>query len=181
MKQKKWTDSFLNLFDDDAADTATIQKDISDMFDTVQEKIKAVAKATNVDEVVSSIKESLSKILSDLGKKYGELRENIEKVGGPVELIKACWSLDIMETDEISFEEIIAWVKKYLDPQKHSGACIYLKKEAFSKKRQLHVCFLDKHNEPMLDGSEIHLVVNAKACDRGLKDAFGNKDMVVLK
>lgn len=45
----------------------------------------------------------------------------------------------------------------------------------------LHLCFLDKEGNPLLDGGARHKVVHCKMIDETLSRQFGNKDMIILK
>ena len=101
-----------------------------------------------------------------------------------MENIKEAWNLEEIKTDELSLEKCISLVKKEFNQKLHSSACILDKKDVDrnSKYRfEIHICFLDKNNEPMLKGNAKHWIIYTNALDKDLLNQFAGKDMILLK
>lgn len=98
--------------------------------------------------------------------------------------IKLAWNLEEIQIEELSLEKCISLVKKEFNQKLYSSACILDKKDVDrnSKYRfEIHICFLDKNNEPMLKGNAKHWIIYANSLDKDLLNQFGDKDMVILK
>lgn len=141
------------------------------MKDKLEELLKELLKVVKVkagesaEEVLSIIKNHLSDVIS-------------------LENIKEAWNLEEIKTEELSLEKCISLVKKEFNQKLHSSACILDKKDVDrnSKYRfEIHICFLDKNNEPMLKGNAKHWIIYTNALDKDLLNQFAGKDMILLK
>lgn len=141
------------------------------MNDKLEELLKELLKVVKVkagesaEEVLKIIKEHLSDVIS-------------------LENIKEAWNLEEIKTDELSLEKCISLVKKEFNQKLHSSACILDKKDVDrgSKYRfEIHICFLDKNNEPMLNGNAKHWIIYTNALDKDLLNQFAGKDMILLQ
>lgn len=128
-------------------------------------KVVKIKAGESAEEVLSIIKNHLLDVIS-------------------VENIKEAWNLEEIKTDELSLEKCISLVKKEFNQKLHSSACILDKKDVDrnSKYRfEIHICFLDKNNEPMLKGNAKHWIIYTNALDKDLLNQFAGKDMILLK
>lgn len=139
------------------------------MKDKLEELLKELLKVVKVkagesaEEVLSIIKNHLLDVIS-------------------VENIKEAWNLEEIKTDELSLEKCISLVKKEFNQKLYSSACILNKKDIDSKyKFEIHICFLDKNNEPMLKGNAKHWIIYTNALDKDLLNQFAGKDMILLQ
>lgn len=124
-------------------------------------KIKA---GESAEEVLNLIKNHLLDIIS-------------------VENIKQAWNLKEIKTEDLSLEQCISLVKKEFNQKLYSSACI-LKKDADRNSKykfEIHICFLDKNDEPMLNGNTLHWIVYTNKLDSNLLNQFSDKDMILLK
>lgn len=124
-------------------------------------KIKA---GESAEEVLNLIKNHLLDIIS-------------------VENIKQAWNLKEIKTEELYLEQCISLVKKEFNQKLYSSACI-LKKDADRNSKykfEIHICFLDKNDEPMLNGNTLHWIVYTNKLDSNLLNQFSDKDMILLK
>ncbi|TXJ19677.1 hypothetical protein EPJ79_00530 [Brachyspira aalborgi] len=126
-------------------------------------KVVKVKAGESAEEVLKIIKEHLSDAIS-------------------LENIKEAWNLEEIKTEELSLEKCISLVKKEFNQKLHSSACILNKKDIDGKyKFEIHICFLDKNNEPMLKGNAKHWIVYTNKLDSSLLNQFAGKDMILLK
>lgn len=129
-----------------------------------------------LDAVKVKAGESAKEVLNMIKNHIEDLIDNIS-----IEDIKECWNLTEKEIEELSLEKCISIVKKEFNQKLYSSACI-LKKECKSKyKFEIHICFLDKANEPMLNGNASHWIIHTNKLDNNLLNQFGSKDMIILK
>lgn len=126
-------------------------------------KVVKIKAGESAEEVLSIIKNHLLDVIS-------------------VENIKEAWNLEEINTDELSLEKCISLVKKEFNQKLYSSACILNKKDIDSKyKFEIHICFLDKNNEPMLKGNAKHWIIYTNSLDKDLLNQFAGKDMILLK
>lgn len=134
--------------------------------------------------------ELLKKLLELITVKMGEsvevvlntIKNMLENI--TLENIKTAWNLEEKKIEELSLEECISLVKKEFNPKLYSSACILKKKDVdrTSKyKFEIQICFLDKDNEPMLNGNAKHWIIYTNALDKDLLNQFAGKDMILLK
>lgn len=134
--------------------------------------------------------ELIKKLLKVVKIKTGEsvevvlntIKNMIENI--TLEDIKIAWNLEEIKIEKLSLEECISLVKKEFNPKLYSSACILKKKDVdrTSKyKFEIQICFLDKNNEPMLNGNAKHWIIYTNALDKDLLNQFAGKDMVILK
>lgn len=134
--------------------------------------------------------ELLKKLLELITVKMGEsvevvlntIKNMLENI--TLEDIKIAWNLEEIKIEKLSLEECISLVKKEFNPKLYSSACILKKKDVdrTSKyKFEIQICFLDKNNEPMLNGNAKHWIIYTNALDKDLLNQFAGKDMVILK
>lgn len=127
-------------------------------------KIVKIKAGESAEEVLNLIKNNLLDIIS-------------------VENIKQAWNLKEIKTEELSLEQCISLVKKEFNQKLYSSACI-LKKDANRNSKykfEMHICFLDKNDEPMLNGNTLHWIVYTNKLDSNLLNQFSDKDMILLK
>lgn len=127
-------------------------------------KIVKIKAGESAEEVLNIIKNRLLEIIS-------------------LENIKKAWNLKEMEIEELSLEQCISLVKKEFNQKLYSSACILRKDvDRNSKYRfEIHICFLDKNNEPMLNGNTLHWIVYTNKLDSNLLNQFSDKDMILLQ
>lgn len=127
-------------------------------------KIVKIKAGESAEEVLNLIKNNLLDIIS-------------------VENIKQAWNLKEIKTEELSLEQCISLVKKEFNQKLYSSACI-LKKDANRNSKykfEMHICFLDKNDEPMLNGNTLHWIVYTNKLDSNLLNQFSDKDMILLQ
>ena len=162
-----------------------IKEAAENMIKNVKNKIQEenFAPDENVESIFSTIndfiQEQFENIRSKLPEKFEQINEGIKQFGGINNVIKYCWVLEERKTNLFTFEQLLEWSKKNLDSTKHSAVCLYVIKKANPK--EFHVCFLDKNNQPLLKGTDKHLIVYADDIDNDLADLLGTKDMLLLK
>ena len=137
------------------------------------------------------LEELLKELLKEVKIKAGESAEEILKIIKnnlldiiSLENIKEAWNLEEINIEELSLEKCISLVKKEFNQKLYSSACILDKKDVdrSSKYRfEIHICFLDKNNEPMLKGNAKHWIIYTNALDKDLLNQFAGKDMILLK
>lgn len=127
-------------------------------------KIVKIKAGESAEEVLNIIKNRLLEIIS-------------------LENIKKAWNLKEIKTEELSLEQCISLVKKEFNQKLYSSACI-LKKDADRNSKyefEIHICFLDKNDEPMLNGNTLHWIVYTNKLDSNLLNQFSDKDMILLQ
>ncbi|WP_020004356.1 hypothetical protein [Brachyspira innocens] len=146
------------------------------------------------DELVDSVKKALKNVTVNTGESVKNIVEKIEKeisdtinnvqVDELFRALKIAWKLEELHMDTLSLEKCIALVKKEFNPKLYSSACI-LDNSSTNKsnkyKFEIQICFLDKNNEPLLNGDAKHWVIYTNSLDRDLLSQFGDKNMIVLK
>ena len=120
----------------------------------------------HLDVFLKGFKEIASKI-SDV----------IAELGGQGAIFKTAWNVEEEETPILKFEDVVRWAKTNFNPVKHSAVCLTRLKTA----NEYHLVFLDKNQNPLLDGTEKHKIFYAKDLDDALKAQLQGKDMLVLK
>lgn len=167
--------------------------------------LKGLLNSQNIEMFISQVKEKISptlqmvaenldnlstvkkKLEQDIKSKIRETFPNGEEIlhsideEGFTTLISYFWNLEEESIEILTLEHVITWIKAHFNSKDHSAACLYIFKTGFLTAKEYHVCFLDKEERPMLDGSEKHLIVHAKKCDAALLEQIGNKNMVVFK
>lgn len=124
-----------------------------------------------------SIKDILEKL--NLGDEFNRVPE--EKL---IEELKKSWNLEELELEELTLEKCIELVKSEFNPKKNASACILNKNnidKSIKFKYEIHICFIDNKNEPILDGGSKRWLIYTNKLDNNLINQFGNKDMIVLK
>jgi len=107
------------------------------------------------------------------------IKKQLELRGSEIntETIKIFWNYSEINVDEYSFNELLSWVKENI-PSNIKRACVY--KDTLGTLIQLHICYFNENDEPILNGDFPHLVVNTLSLDNVLSEKFGDKDMLVL-
>ena len=122
-------------------------------------------------------------LLMELGDIINEAKKNCEELlaytGSWENLVKYAWNYEEKRSFNYSLEDAIKWFKANMPPDA-SGGCIY-KKSLKTREIVLHHCFIDKDNNPKLDGSVPHRVVYTIQLSQDLEQQFQNKDMLVFK
>jgi hypothetical protein len=138
------------------ADSGSIIKDINDQCGNLLKK--------GVDFTV----ETIDKILRSI--------KNIN-----LETVKMAWNYEEKYCPELTLEETIKWFKMNL-PQKNVKGCLIITKEDLSKHQlELHQCFIDEKNEPMLGAGNPHRFIITQRKDDDLNAQFGEKKMIVFQ
>lgn len=143
------------------------------------EKVLREAIETATIKAGESLKNVFNKIQSDIKNKLENT--STEDI---LSYIKIAWNLEEIEIEELSLEKCISLVKKEFNQKLYSSSCILDKKDVDrnSKYRfEIHICFLDKNNEPMLKGNAKHWIIYTNKLDRDLSNQFGSEDMIILK
>ena len=104
--------------------------------------------------------------------------ELLSYTGSWENLVKYAWNYEEKRCLKYSLEDAIKWFKANM-PSDASGGCIY--KKSSTKEIVLHHCFIDKNNEPRLDGTTPHRIVYTIQLSQDLEQQFQNKDMLVFK
>lgn len=141
------------------------------------------------EKMYAELVEQLTISFKEFAKKYGaKILEECNKIlSNAPEILAEAWGLEEKNVDTFSLEDCISWAKNNISPEYSSA--VVLKQEnspEFSfgeRKRRLdiHVYFMDRQNNPVLDGSKPHLLVHCDGLDSSLSEGFGKKDMLVLK
>ncbi|MEB3191906.1 MAG: hypothetical protein VKL42_16315 [Snowella sp.] len=146
----------------------------------------------NEDKIFSEIQDFLETLIPDLAQlasvSFFNLTEDIKKrVEGlkrlnpstMERLIKTAWNLEEKHCSEYSLEEAIKWIK--LNKPSEATGGILLKMSPSDKDIVLHHCFIDKDQNPLLDGKHPHRIVYTREISEDLSRQFGEKDMLVFK
>lgn len=146
------------------------------------------------DDLVDSVKKALKNITISAGESarniIGKIEKEISDTINDVQIdelfkaLKVAWKLEELEMDTLSLEKCIALVKKEFNPKLYSSACILDNSNANKSNKykfEIQICFLDKNNEPLLNGDAKHWVIYTNSLDRDLLSQFGDKNMIVLK
>lgn len=147
------------------------------------------------DSIKEIIKEKAPRLMSiaeeevadRLKQKIGDLLENIS-YDTLIQLIKLAWNFEEKYQENYGLEDAIKWFKSN-HPGKQYLACILMSvKLEITKLKEipdmisLHHCFIETEtNNPVLDGSLPYRVVKTLTLKDDLKNAFGNKDMIILR
>jgi len=126
----------------------------------------------NID--IEDIKKFLN---SDVNELLKELKDKVDFVLKE-EHLKMVWNYEEKNTTKYSFNEAVKWFKFNM-PQGIKTAAIY--KDKKDEVINLHLCFLNENNEPLLKGDYPHLVVKTMEIDNEFIANFGDKDLIVLK
>ncbi len=169
-------------------------KDILDDGLDLKESIEKIAKETvkdigknanvkNIDagKIANAFKAMLLKKLSSIGKDISssikDYNQIIQEMGGFTEILKTAWNLEEKDVDILTFEMIISWTKQNFNQREYSGACLIRNKS----KTEYNLFFLDKNDNPLLDGSAKHIIFYSKKIDDDLKMQLSDKDMLLIK
>ena len=143
------------------------------------EKVLREAIETATIKAGETAKDIFNKLQSDIKNKI----ENAS-TDDILSFIKLAWNLEEIKTEELSLEKCISLVKKEFNQKLYSSACILDKKDVDRSGKyrfEIHICFLDKNNEPILNGNAKHWIIYANSLDKDLLNQFAGKDMILLK
>ena len=138
-------------------------------------------------EILSSIKIKTGETVNDIVDRVKiNLKDKIDNINSDDLIIffKRAWNLDELEMDTLTLEKCIYFVKKEFNPKLYSSACILDSKNVNrnSKYRfEIHICFLDKNDNAILNGNAKHWIIHTNTLDKDLLNQFGSKDMIILK
>ncbi|MCL6591956.1 MAG: hypothetical protein K6U80_18655 [Firmicutes bacterium] len=108
-----------------------------------------------------------------------KILRNIKNIN--LETVKMAWNYEEKYCPELTLEETIKWFKMNL-PQKNLRGCLIITKEDPSKNQlELHQCFIDEKNEPMLGAGNPHRFIITQRKDNDLNAQFGDKKMIVFQ
>jgi hypothetical protein len=127
----------------------------------------AQVSSTSFEELINGLK-------NEVGSKFNLSRDSAERI------LKIAWNYNEKNCEEYSLEEAIKWFKLNL-PKNASGGVLLKIASTNSGELKLHHCFIDTDENPLLDGSYPHLVVNVLKLSENLGNQFGDKDMIILK
>lgn len=142
---------------------------------------------TYLKDIISKLKIKAGKTANDVvDKVYVDIKKKIDNISADdiFSTLKIAWNLEELEMDTLSLEKCILFVKKEFKPELYSSACILDKKNVDRRSKyrfEIHICFLDKKNEPILNGNAKHWIIHTNTLDKDLLNQFGNKDMIILK
>lgn len=141
-------------------------------------------------EILEQLKiKSGESVVNILDKVKDDIKSKIDNISVDDILsgIKTAWNLKEIKTEELSLEKCISLIKSEFNPKLYSSACIIKKDISDIKKYKfkIHICFLDKNDEPILNGNALHWIIHTNKLDNNLLNQFGskdnNKDMIILK
>ena len=165
---------------------------LDDMFknaEKLKERIEKIAKesigetarkkgnSTSFYDFIENFKKCIDSFFNTLKEGASKRLKIIEEMGGMAAIFRMAWNVEEEETPLLKFEDVIRFAKTNFNPAKHSAACF----TKLKKENEYHLVFLDKNQEPILDGSEKHKIFYAKALDDSLKAQLQGKDMLLLK
>ena len=141
------------------------------------------------EELLKQVKDTIRVFLKKHGEKFLAYWKELESiVPNMPSLLAEAWGLEEKDCDTLAFDECVSWAKKHLSSERHSGVVILRQENSgeFSagpqrRRFDIHAYFMDKQNEPILDGSEPHLLAHCDDVDASMKESFGDKDMILLK
>ena len=146
----------------------------------------------NEDKIFSEIKDSLETLIPNLTelatssvvKLVEDIKKRVEGLKGlnpstMERLNKTAWNLEEKHCSKYSLEEAIKWIK--LNKPSEATGGILLKMSPSDKNIVLHHCFIDKDQNPLLDGNHPHRIVYTREISEDLTRQFGEKDMLVFK
>ena len=121
------------------------------------------------------MRDFLNKNVEDVAKEVGRRA----KIVLTPEHFKMAWNYEEKNTKKYSFTEAVDWAKSNM-PENIDAVAIY-KEDNENDVIRLHLCYLDKDENPLLNGKHPHLVVNTFEMDNELTNAFSDKSLIVLK
>ena len=147
----------------------------------------------NEDTIFSEIQDFLESLIpTELATfSFFNLAENLKKTVEGLKrlnpstlerLIKTAWNLEEKYCSKYSLEEAIKWIK--LNKPSEATGGILLKMSPSDKNDKnivLHHCFIDKDQNPLLDGKHPHLIVYTREISDDLIGHFSEKDMLLFK
>ena len=123
--------------------------------------------------------------------KIDEYQTLIKEMGGISALLKMAWNVEEETVEVLTFEALVTWSKRYFNQDKYSAVCFLSPKQKSSQmppldkvssgENEYNLFFLDKNDQPLLDGAEPHKIFYAKALDADLKAQLADKNMLLLK
>ena len=179
-------------------------KDIVDDGLDLREELKKMAKDSigsatnktgidtlNAEAVAKNFKVTLLDMIRAFSDKIDEYQTLIKEMGGISALLKMAWNVEEETVEVLTFEALVTWSKRYFNQDKYSAVCFLSPKQKSSQmppldkvssgENEYNLFFLDKNNQPLLDGSEPHKIFYAKALDADLKAQLADKNMLLLK
>lgn len=138
-----------------------------------------------IDKLIAEFDKTLGKITSTIDDIIDYVKPRVDETLGKIPVdeleaaIKIAWNYEEESVREYTLAKAIRWVKENVDKEKHSAACLHKVKGDMGY--TLHLCFLDKDNNPLLGSSGRHKVVNCFFMDENLEKQLGNKDTVLFK
>lgn len=140
-------------------------------------------KDTLLDEFSILLKKKALEMGKEFVEYFNEFKTSLDELGGWKGLFEYARNVEEKVVDTFSFEDCIKWIKSYLNPQIHGGAIIFRKKNdaKSEKKLTLKVCYMGKDGQPLSDNESKHLIVRCDSVSDDLANAFGDKDMIVVK
>ena len=155
---------------------------------------------TQKQDIVDELQGFIKKVDPTPGKTVSKLCDEViqiipsslrEMINNPLETIQRAWNVNVLQYDELTFEECLRLIKTELDPEKHKeGVCIFkVTKNSLDVKDgykyEIYIYFMGKDENgkdtPLLDGSEPHWVIECKKIDQDLKENFDDKDLILVK
>ena len=145
----------------------------------------------NAEVVAKNFKVSLLDMIRAFSDKIDEYQTLIKEMGGISALLKMAWNVEEETVEVLTFEALVTWSKRYFNQDKYSAVCFLAPKQKSSQispldkvssgENEYNLFFLDKNDQPLLDGSEPHKIFYAKALDADLKAQLADKNMLLLK
>lgn len=121
---------------------------------------------------------SIQTILKEIGNKYiSLLSEDIEG------LVKIAMNYEEKNTEEYNLEDAVKWFKYNMSALHNPGSkgCILKSEDDKNEIIELHHCFLNKNNKPLINNNSPHLLVKTLSLDPDLLNQFGDKNMILLQ
>lgn len=137
----------------------------------------------NVDDIFDQIGKFIKGKAAENDIDFDELaKEFQEKFGDFKNFLKFIWNCDEKTTETLTFKDCVAWIKPKISAEIHSGAVVYkTAKNDGAQKLDVKISLLDKNGNPLSDSKSPFLIVHCNSVDADLKNAFGDKDMIILK
>jgi hypothetical protein len=145
----------------------------------------------DIGEIAKNFQKTLLDMLKPFSDKVDEYQTVIKEMGGISALLKTSWNLEEETVDVVTFESLVVWSKKHFKKDKYSAACFLAPKpksndmsshykDEVDSSNEYNLFFLDKNNQPLLDGSQPHKIFYAKTIDADLKAQLVDKNMLLL-
>ncbi len=137
----------------------------------------------NVDDIFDQIGKFIKGKAAENDIDFDELSQKFqEKFGDFKKFLEFAWNCEERTTEILTFQDCVGWIKPKISAEIHSGAVVYkTAKNDGGQKLDVKISLLDKNGNPLPDSKSPFLIVHCNSIDADLKNAFGDKNMIILR